>query len=198
LPQRDIKTKSQTAEQFYPSEDTVSQILQKRTSDTVISPATVEIIEKEITKTATNSVLENLIREEFKIQEESNEFFEYPVDTVFCTDPRAVNYGQPGLCIFPKEKPKLPPELSNDPFAGPDALQPKPRNLTSEPIDVPEDGSGNSTTTQYRVVDDFTGQSVPKGQNAGTIPGGGGIRQERIVEEFGEAVFQEKITEQQR
>lgn len=119
---------------------------------------------------------------------------------ILCLDPNALNYGQEGECIYPKKKPQedLPPELSDDVYAGPDALQPKHRNLTTEPIDVPEDGSGNSTTTQYRVVDDFTGQSVPRGQNAGTIPGGGGTRQEIIVEEFGEAVFQEKNTEQER
>ena len=121
-------------------------------------------------------------------------------DPIICDDPGALNYGQEGVCIYPKKKPQedLPPELSDDVFAGPDALPPKPRNLVTEPLDIPESGFGNDVVINYRVVDDFTGQSIPKGQNAGTIPGGGGTRQERIIEEFGEAVFQEKNTEQQR
>lgn len=95
---------------------------------------------------------------------------------IICNDPGALNYGQEGVCIYPKKKPILPPELSDDVFAGPDALQPKPRNLVTEPLDIPENGFGNDVVINYRVVDDFTGQSIPRGQNAGNARTSGGTK----------------------
>jgi hypothetical protein len=65
LPERNINTKTQTVDDFVPSEDNVGKVLQTETADTLIIPTKVDVIENTVVK-VNNPIEEKHIKEVIK------------------------------------------------------------------------------------------------------------------------------------